>query len=553
MKKLTSTIAVLAISIGLMPTTLAISSDTLSSVVYIENIDSSGEIYTGSGVFMSNDAVILTAAHVITDSATGTPSETINVCLVQDEFSIPSCEYAANVFAYDEFLDLALLEVIGRIDSTGSIVEDLSSIEAAQNLNLPYIDFADYLPRLGDDITILGFPTSTYVPTITLTNGSISSFVPLYEDINWYYTTDATVNPGNSGGPVFNEEEKVVGIVSAVTTKGLGGNYGIIISNDAVALWFLELVETGVLNSEFVSATFDNDYIDAVDNFDYDEAKIFNDVSFEHKNAEAIAYLKEKKIFEGYKGGENDGNFGPSDPLRRGELLKIVMEAKGIPLDAGTNCGFTDTSNHWAKEYICKAKDLRIIEGHTAANGTQYFDPNGPVRKSEALKMILETLEVRLIEPIEKPFNDVELGEWFDVYVNTAMIYQLLEETGDTYQPLKEMTRAKVAENIYRLLYLDEQTGSNLIRVPYIYATTELACVIAELDQFPDSQINFATEQANIAQYYGFNGISELDQLSEQYITNDTIIESIAVLLQEFCPYIPDANGNYGYIEQTSS
>ena len=64
---------------------------------------------------------------------------------------------------------------------------------------------------LGDDLVILGYPLR--LDTLTVTRGVLSA-----RHLGWLQT-DATANPGNSGGPAFNEQGKVIGVV----TMKLGG------------------------------------------------------------------------------------------------------------------------------------------------------------------------------------------------------------------------------------------------------------------------------------------------------------------------------------------
>jgi S1-C subfamily serine protease len=70
----------------------------------------------------------------------------------------------------------------------------------------------------GDDIFIVGAP---YGLSYTLTVGRISARRPdqsrsgIMSSVE-FLQTDATVNPGNSGSPVFNKQEEVIGIVSSI-------------------------------------------------------------------------------------------------------------------------------------------------------------------------------------------------------------------------------------------------------------------------------------------------------------------------------------------------
>ena len=68
---------------------------------------------------------------------------------------------------------------------------------------------------MGADIFVLGYPLTSYMgEKIKLTNGIISSKSGFKDDITTYQIS-APVQPGNSGGPMFDKNGNVVGIVNA--------------------------------------------------------------------------------------------------------------------------------------------------------------------------------------------------------------------------------------------------------------------------------------------------------------------------------------------------
>ncbi|MCK9186077.1 S-layer homology domain-containing protein [Candidatus Gracilibacteria bacterium] len=419
--------------------------ETVNSVVLIQVQDTNGDFYTGSGFFISNDAIILTAAHVIVDPITNKPFEHIEICTIESEYDEPWCYFLAGVLAYDTDLDLALVYPDYVMDENRKSTGVQVTAEQFQSIDLPYVDLSDTKPHLSDELTILGFPGAAMSSTISLTKGSVSSFIPLNEDITWAYTTDATINPGNSGGPAYDKNEKVVGVVSAVSTTGIGGNYGYIISNEIVYLWFLDLVDKEILNKDFVTQTFSNDY----QGLDDENTQIFTDVSLNTKNAEAISFLKSINIISGYE----DGSFKPGYPLNRAELLKILVnsalpEGEGDKIDTEKyrDC-FPDVKNEWFAKYVCFAKEKGWISGYP--DGT--FKPANNINKAESTKMLLEIFEVPLATPKTKPFLDVNLEDWFAGYIATAKNMGILEEAGRIYGPAALITRGGISENIYRL------------------------------------------------------------------------------------------------------
>ncbi|PCI34066.1 MAG: serine protease [Alphaproteobacteria bacterium] len=149
----------------------------------------------GSGFVIDPSGIIITNNHVI-DKA--------------DEVMIKmhdGREFKATVIGKDSKLDLAVLKV--ETDEP-----------------LPFVKFGDDAKsRVGDWVLAIGNP---YSLGGTITAGIISA---RNRDINSgpydkYIQTDASINRGNSGGPMFNMDGEVIGINTAIFSPS-GGNIGI--------------------------------------------------------------------------------------------------------------------------------------------------------------------------------------------------------------------------------------------------------------------------------------------------------------------------------------
>ena len=177
--------------------TAEIYSSCASSVVSIlaEGIQGSG---IGSGFVISDDGYIATAEHVVRGS------EQISVILSTGE------EYSAELVAGNGFTDLALLKIDAESlcpvkigDSSGLVAgERVVAIGTPASL-----DFAGSVCS-GE----ISFPDRTV--KVYGTDGALEKKMTLIQ-------TDAPVNPGNSGCPLFDSEGKVIGIV----TMKLGQNF----------------------------------------------------------------------------------------------------------------------------------------------------------------------------------------------------------------------------------------------------------------------------------------------------------------------------------------
>jgi S1-C subfamily serine protease len=154
---------------------------------------------TGSGVLISPDGRVMTAAHVVHTM------DEISVEFIGGE------TVSARVVASEVAADLSLLK-LDRVPP-GARVSPMADSSTL---------------RVGDPVVIVGAP---YGLSHSLSAGYISArwapntvykTMPLAE----FFQTDATINTGNSGGPMFNMNGEVVGIVSHNISKG-GGSEGL--------------------------------------------------------------------------------------------------------------------------------------------------------------------------------------------------------------------------------------------------------------------------------------------------------------------------------------
>lgn len=117
----------------------------------------------------------------------------------------------------------------GRKFTTSDIVRDpktdLAVVRIKADKPLPAIEFGDSdAMEVGDRVLAVGAPFGL---TGTVTQGIVSAKSRQNLKLNQYedfLQTDAAMNPGNSGGPLVNLEGRVVGINSAIKTRGGGSN-----------------------------------------------------------------------------------------------------------------------------------------------------------------------------------------------------------------------------------------------------------------------------------------------------------------------------------------
>jgi len=145
----------------------------------------------GSAVLISPDGFALTAAHVVERN------QTMSV-VTRNGYTV-----AAHVVRIDEIQDVALIKV-----------------EVAPGA--PCLSLINQRTPIGSDVFVLGSPAGEEL-SFSVAKGIVSG----YRDLGGlhFVQLDAAVNPGNSGGPVVNNEGRVIGIaswkISGVSMEGL--------------------------------------------------------------------------------------------------------------------------------------------------------------------------------------------------------------------------------------------------------------------------------------------------------------------------------------------
>lgn len=113
----------------------------------------------------------------------------------------------------------------------------------------------------------------------------------------------------------------------------------------------------------------------------------YTDVTEDSAYYEAVETLNKLEIVTGYE----DGTFKPEDGVTRAEMAALIARIQGYgeTAKASANTGFADVpASHWASGYIANAAGMGIINGY--GDGT--FGPEDPVKYEQAVKMIMSTL-----------------------------------------------------------------------------------------------------------------------------------------------------------------
>lgn len=182
---------------NILPTVVTINTIKNNTYNTEYNIEETPEtVSLGSGFLISEDGYIVTNYHVIKDG------EKVNIKLKGSETNFP-----AEIVGVDEIMDIALLKI--------SIKNKLPYVEFDQTKNY----------KVGDIVVVAGNPYNLGVSVSTGIISALNRNLKMNSFDN-FIQTDASINKGNSGGPMFNLRGKVIGLTSAIYSPD-GSNVGI--------------------------------------------------------------------------------------------------------------------------------------------------------------------------------------------------------------------------------------------------------------------------------------------------------------------------------------
>jgi len=212
-------------------------------VIRVCIVDASGTmIGFGTGFFIGETGqpveYIVTNAHVAGDFVGYDENDEAfyektndSVVIVFDTYDSSTTQWADVIKVFEE-LDLAILKL-----STPTTRRQALTLMSATEIEISERVYAIGFPGVGDEDADMDFSNREFksAPSDTTVNmGTVSNQQKVLENDN-YLQIDATVNSGNSGGPLCTEEGYVVGINSMTTLNASNTNYALYI--DYVMDW----------------------------------------------------------------------------------------------------------------------------------------------------------------------------------------------------------------------------------------------------------------------------------------------------------------------------
>ncbi|WP_454849114.1 DegQ family serine endoprotease [Rhizobium binxianense] len=199
----------------------------------------------GSGVIVEANGTVVTNNHVIEGA------DDIKIALSDGR------EFPCKVVLRDDRVDLAVLK-----------------IDAKETFPTLSIGNSDTL-EVGDLVLAIGNPFGVGQ---TVTSGIVSALARnqvVRNEFGFFIQTDASINPGNSGGALMNMKGELIGINTAIFSRGGGSNgIGFAIPANLVKV-FLASADAGVKSFErpYVGATFDPVTSEVADALGLDKAR----------------------------------------------------------------------------------------------------------------------------------------------------------------------------------------------------------------------------------------------------------------------------------------
>jgi serine protease Do len=279
---------------------------------------SSPAAVSGSGFVLTEDGYIVTNYHVVSDSDEGS----IQVSMYD------GTTYDADLVGYDDDNDIAVLKV------------------DAEGLTPVVLGSSDDL-SVGDQVIAIGNPLGEL--TFSLTSGYVSALnreVTLSIDSSYVtmnlIQTDAAINSGNSGGPLFNAYGEVIGITNAKYGSSSSSsstasidNIGFAIPIDTVQSIIESIIENGYVVKPYLGITLQDYSYTNADGETVSGAMIYSVVSGEAAEAaglnrgDLITAIDGEEITSASDATTAVGKHSPGDTItitidRNGETMDIT-------------------------------------------------------------------------------------------------------------------------------------------------------------------------------------------------------------------------------------
>ena len=177
----------------------------------------------------------------------------------------------------------------------------------------------------------------------------------------------------------------------------------------------------------------------------------FTDVSEDYWAYDAIKYLASEGVISGYP----DGTFRPERSVTRAEFAKMLATAMNLKLYCDDTLPEIYKDVH-AGDWYCQYITPVVKAGYMKGYGGGRFGPSDKVKKEEIITTIVRIKGWTLINPSTPTFPDVPRSHWSYRYIETALKHSLVKKidphiTDGKFHLGVPATRAQTAVFIYRM------------------------------------------------------------------------------------------------------
>jgi hypothetical protein len=246
---------------------------------------------------------------------------------------------------------------------------------------------------------------------------------------------------------------------------------------------------------------------------------VFSDLDDLHVNFDAIMYVQEREIVDGYP----DGTYKPDDTINRAEFTKILVgsaydydpeeDTSDIDIYSSGEFTFPDIEDQaWYIPYLRVAVNNEVIEGYP--DGT--FRPDDDVNFAEAAKIIVTSFDYESV-------TDDEV--WYKGFVDVLAAKGAIPTSIESFE--QQITRGEMAEMIYRVVGLVTYKDSNNYTDIYILEGGEESGVATKEEIAETVEVL----EENVSLYFG-------------HPTDNVAVESYPLYFmdcfeEEGCPIMP--------------
>jgi len=311
------------------------------SVVGIQCVASNG-VFMGTGIIMSEDGYIITNAHVV-ENARSVSVKLPSSYADDSENAEDALTFDAKIIGTDSQSDIAVL----KINKTG-----LTKAEFGKSSDV----------KVGELAIVIGNPLSMELAN-SVTAGIISSLnrtITIEDRTMNYMQTDASINSGNSGGPLINAYGQVIGIASAAVTKSYREGIGFAIPIDEAIPIIEDLIKNGRVTGRPTLGVSGENISDIYAKY-YDIPKGFRVKTVNVDSAAEEAGIKVNDIIIGIDGKliESIEEFNSiKNTHKAGETVKISVYRNGEIIDLDVTLKEAATEEESAEKQTQTDDDL---------------------------------------------------------------------------------------------------------------------------------------------------------------------------------------------------